>query len=46
MIALLLAGCFLVVDEDTFPEQFASLTCNRTMECNRGYFEAEFDSDM
>ncbi len=46
MLTLLLAGCFLVVDEDTFPDQYASLTCNRMMECNRGYFEAEYDADM
>lgn len=47
MIALLsVLGCFLVVDEDTFPKQFASITCARLQECYRGYFEAEYDTDM
>lgn len=39
-------GCFLVVDEETFPVQFASLSCNRMSECQRGYYEAEYDGDM
>ena len=39
-------GCFLVVDEDTFPDQYASLSCERTRECSRGYFEAEWDGVM
>ena len=46
MFALTLLGCFLIVDEDTFPDQYASLQCNRVQECSRGYFEAEYDSDM
>lgn len=46
MLTLLLTGCFLVVDEDTYPQQFASLYCNRLLECSRGYFEAEYDADM
>lgn len=46
MLTLLLAGCFLVVDEDTFPDQYASLFCNRMLECDRGHFEAEYDADM
>ena len=46
MLALTLVGCFLIVDEDTFPDQYASLQYSRVMECQRGYFEAEYDADM
>lgn len=46
MLSLVLAGCFFVVDEDSFPDQYASLQCSRDMECSRGYFEAQFDADM
>ncbi len=47
MFALVLfTGCFLVVDEDTYPAQYASVACARTRECDRGLFESEYDDDM
>lgn len=45
-VLLTFVGCFLVVDEETFPVQYASLRCNRVSECQRGYYEAEYDGDM
>ncbi|MSQ01066.1 MAG: hypothetical protein EXR71_04110 [Myxococcales bacterium] len=47
MLAVLwLGGCFLVVDEDTFPKQYASITCARLQECWLAAFEDEYDDDM
>ncbi len=47
MLALVsLLGCFLVVDEDTFPKQYASIACARLQECLLAYFEEEYDTDM
>lgn len=43
---VLFTGCFLVVDEDTYPAQYASVACARARECDRGAFESAYDDDM
>jgi hypothetical protein len=43
MWIFLATGC---VTEDSFVEQYARVGCIRARECNKGFFQAEYDNDI
>ncbi len=46
MLIIWLAGCIFELDEDAFKEQFSYGICQRLSECQRGYYENEYDGDL